>query len=198
MSVEPRKCTLPKTGKTTDLRPNGKHGRGNSTTLLALRAVAGIQALRSKPLTSHDHMADYTPAERAAAAVSTRVYQAERDVPRVPLKPGELAAMIEAEYAPIISGLEAMNRHTLHTKNAENKRLLEALRDIERLLDCGNIEQSHWDDCLDVARAALGKPCYCAPPHPGSVRQWCDCEPEGQQVLAQTDGKCDRCGGRRV
>ena len=33
--------------------------------------------------------------------------------------------------------------------------LLAALTEIEGLLDCGNIEQSHWDDCLNIARAAL-------------------------------------------
>lgn len=40
--------------------------------------------------------------------------------------------------------------------------------------------------------------CYYAPPHPDSVRQWCDCEPEGSHVLLQADGVCTRCGGRRI
>lgn len=38
---------------------------------------------------------------------------------------------------------------------AEVIRLREALGTVSELLDCGNIEQSHWDDALDTARAAL-------------------------------------------
>jgi len=35
--------------------------------------------------------------------------------------------------------------------------LLTALREIESLLDCGNIDESHWQDCLGIARAAIAK-----------------------------------------
>lgn len=35
--------------------------------------------------------------------------------------------------------------------------LLAALEEIEGLLDCGNIEQSHWDDCLRISRSAKAK-----------------------------------------
>lgn len=75
------------------------------------------------------------PAERAALAVSTRLYQAERDVPKVPLKPGELATLIEAEYAPVISGLEAMNRRTLATNTKLREALELAQATIERLAE---------------------------------------------------------------
>lgn len=56
---------------------------------------------------------EYTPAERAAAAVSARIYQAERNVPLNPIQPGELAKLIEAEFSALL---------------AENARLREALR----------------------------------------------------------------------
>jgi len=40
-------------------------------------------------------------------------------------------------------------------KDKTINRLMLALEEIAELLDCGNIEQSHWDDCLGIARKAI-------------------------------------------
>jgi len=40
-------------------------------------------------------------------------------------------------------------------KNKTINKLISALEDIAELLDCGNIDQSHWDDCLQIARKSI-------------------------------------------
>lgn len=40
---------------------------------------------------------------------------------------------------------------------AASPAMLAALEEIAALLDCGNIDESHWQDCLGIARAAISK-----------------------------------------
>lgn len=43
------------------------------------------------------------------------------------------------------------------SKSARELDMLVALTEIESLLDGGNIDQSHWDDCLGIARRAIAQ-----------------------------------------
>jgi len=62
---------------------------------------------------------------------------------------------LASEKPPVC--LFAAAQPLVNSLHSEGRALLSAIKEIECLLDCGNIEQSHWDDALRIARKAIAE-----------------------------------------